>query len=217
MRAHYIEEKGVEMTYIELRLLLPMDCDLKYRKITEILEYLHRHFFIADLTMLYQEGMSADNLYEKPNVMSLTVDMVNDKIRFKFWNGASVLWLYHVSDVCDALDTGREKFSKIYDKYEPVTEVLMNFKSRWTTSIYHISYQYYPDEEIEVVYHIVFTEEVKNADFTNILIEKIHKEILMLGKDFVKDLNFRIEHSFKTSTCTPCEQARKEREALENE
>ena len=216
MQKYHIAEKDGKVTYIELRLLLQMDCELKYKKVTEILDYLHRHFFIADLTTLYQEGISADNLYEKPNVMSLTIDMINDKIRFKFWDGASVLWLYHVSDVCGALDTGREKFSKIYDKYEPVTEVLMNFKSRWTTSIYHISYQYYPDDEIEVVYHIIFTEEVKNADFTNILIEKIYKEILMLGKDFV-DLNFRIEHSFKPSSCKPCEQARKEREKLENE
>ena len=37
MKSYFIEEKDAEMTYIELRLLLMIDCDLKYDKITEIL------------------------------------------------------------------------------------------------------------------------------------------------------------------------------------
>ena len=38
----------------------------------------------------------------------------------------------------------------------------------------------------------------------------MNNEITMLGTDVTKDLNFRIEHSFKTSGCTPCQEARKE-------
>ena len=34
MRTYYIEEKQMEMTYLNLRLLLFVDCDLKYKKIT---------------------------------------------------------------------------------------------------------------------------------------------------------------------------------------
>ena len=65
------------------------------------------------------------------------------------------------------------------------------------------------------MYHIVFFEEVKKVKYTNHLLKKINDEILMLGKEYTDTLNFKIEHSFRNTGCTPCEQARKERE--ENE
>lgn len=218
MRTYYIEEKQAEMSYIELRLLLFIDCDIKYKKITAILNYLMNNDFLINLTTLYCEDLSANNFEEKEDVMSLTIDFVNDKMRFKFWNGASVFWLYHVEDVFHAVDTGRSEFSEIYDKYEPVTDILYDFQRRWRTSIHHVSYQYYPsDDDVELLYYITFSEEVKNTNYANTLLSKIGKEIQMLGSEITKDLNFRIKHSFRTSGCLPCEKARKEREQNERE
>lgn len=217
MKSYYIEERDMEMTYIELRILMYVDCNLKYEKITEILNFLNYHGFINHLTMLYAENMRAENIPERKNVMSLTIDTRDDKLRYKFWNGATTMWLFHTQDLLDALDTGRENFVELYDKYEPVTEALLNFKNRWSTSIYHISYQYYPDDDIELVYNIIFTKEVKDTNYATKLLNKINKEITMLGEDITQDLNFRIEHSFDESTCTPCEAARKEREKNELE
>jgi hypothetical protein len=212
MKSYYIEEKQMEMTYIELRLLLYVDCEDKYKKITEILNYLNVNGFITNLTTFYCENMRAENIFEPTNVMSLTIDIKNDKLRFKFWNGASTLWLYHVEDLLDALETGRSKFVLLYDKYAPITELLLDFKNRWRTSIYHISYEYNPDSETEIVYHITFTEDVKEANYASVLINKINKEIQLLDENIIKDLNFRIEHSFRTSGCSECEKRRQERE-----
>ena len=52
MKSYFIEEKDAEMTYIELRLLLMIDCDLKYDKITEILNYLKPYLEDLELTPL---------------------------------------------------------------------------------------------------------------------------------------------------------------------
>ena len=153
MRTYYIEEKQMEMTYLNLRLLLFVDCDLKYKKITELLNYLNSKGFLVNLTAFYCENVTSESYLEGQDIMSLSIDMVNDKMRFKFWNGASTFWLYHLSDVYDALDTGRNEFSQLYDKYEPVTEVLFDFKRRWRTSIQHISYQYYLRIQLESKHH----------------------------------------------------------------
>ena len=215
MRTYYIEERDMEMTYIELRLFLYIECDKKINKITQILGYLHTNGFLVNLTVLHSD-LLVDNIKEKKDVMSLTIDMRGDKLRFKFWNGASVLWLYHTEDLLQALNMGRNQFSEIYDKYEPVTDILFDFQGRWKTSIHRISYQYLHDDDFDVIYHIVFSEEVKNAKYDIILLKKIYDEVNTLGEDILKDLKFKISHSFKTSGCVPCEQAKKEREKIES-
>ena len=202
MKSYFIEEKDAEMTYIELRLLLMIDCDLKYDKITEILNYLNNHRFIIDLTTLSINSIPPEQFLEKENVMSLTIDMLNNKLRFKFWNGASTQWLYH-----------------LYDKYQPLTEILYDFANRWKTSVHRISYRYYPvdDDTVDVVYHFVFTQDVEDANYAGKLLKKINDEIISLGNDITNDLKFKIEHSFQGSGCAPCEKARKERERLESQ
>ena len=42
--------------------------------------------------------------------------------------------------------------------------------------------------------------------------EGVDNKIVIAPFFILNDLNFRIEHSFKTITCTPCEEARKKRE-----
>lgn len=219
MKSYFIEEKNADMTYIELRLLLMMDCDLKYDKITEILNYLNNHRFIIDLTTLSINSIPPERFLEKENVMSLTIDLLNDKLRFKFWNGASTQWLYHLDDLFNALNTGREEFSDLYDKYQPVTEVLYDFANRWKNSVHRISYRYYPvdDDTVDVIYHFVFTQDVEDTKYAGKLLQKINDEIVGLGTDITDNLKFKIEHSFQGSGCVPCEQARKEREKIESQ
>lgn len=195
--------------YIEIRLLLFIDCDLKYKKIGQILKFLNNNNFINHLSMIDAENIKSEEILEKKDIMSLTIDMRQDKMRFKFWNGASTMWLFHVQDVFDALDTGREKFSVLYDKYEPLTTLLYDFQKRWSTSVYRISYQYSDDSEEEVVYNIVFTQDVKDTNFAAKILEKINKEIIMLGKDITDGLNFKIIHSYEKVGCAPCEEAKR--------
>lgn len=216
MRTYYIEELKRDTTYIDFRLLLELDCDLKFKKISEILFFLRENNFIINLTTL-NPHLSSEYVYEAEDIMSLSIDFQNDKMRFKFWNGASTLWLYHLSDLYDALETGRNEFSDIYDKYEPITEIFLSFKRKWSTSIVHISYHYFPNDDTDLTYHIVFTEEVKNTDYANKIINKINKEIEMLGADITKDLNFTIEHSFKTSGCLPCQKEREKNDEKNKE
>lgn len=216
MNSYYIKERNMNMTYIELRFLMEVECELKSEKITEILNFLNNNGFINHLTIFYIDNLRAENIPERDNVMSLTIDMRNDKLRFKFWNGAATMWLFHTQDLFDALDTGREKFSELYDKYEPITEILLDFKKRWSTSIHRISYKYNVDVDTEVLYHIVFTEEVKKTYYANKILYKINKEIEMLGKDITEGLKFNIEHSYQEIGCAPCEARRREREQNEN-
>ena len=147
MNSYFIKELNTEVTYIELRLLSQLDCELKIEKLTDILNFLRVHHFLINLTTVYGDDMTTELMnserhYEQKDVMSLTIDVNNDKMRFKFWNGASTQWFYHTEDLLSALDTGREKFSELYDKYEPVTDILLDFKRRWTTSIFHVTYNY---------------------------------------------------------------------------
>ena len=205
----------MDMTYLNLRLLLSLDCDLKYKKINRLINFLNNKGFIVNLSIVNPE-LTSIYMKEETDIMSLTIEMNNDKMQFKFWNGISALWLYHLDDLFDALETGRNTFSELYDKYEPVTSILFDFKNKWKTSVYSISYNYHPEnDDVDLKYHIVFFEEVKNTKYTNKLLKKIENEINMLGEDVTKDLNFRIEHSFRTTGCLPCQKAKEEREKNE--
>lgn len=201
------------MTYIELRFLTEIECDLKEQKIQDILLFLNKHGFLNCLTII-NTNIRAEDIIEQEDIMSLTIDVRNDKMRFKFWNGSTTFWLFHTQDLFDALYTGREKFIELYDKYEGLTEWILTFKKRWELSIDNISYKYYPDSDIEIVYDIVFTEAMKDGDYNKIL-KRLMQEIYVIFSD-ADDLKFNITHSFKTVTCTPCEQARRECEKNEN-
>lgn len=217
MNSYFIKEMNADVTYIELRLLLLLDCDEKNDKINEILMLLRNHNFIVNLTSLsYGNIISADKYYERDEVMSLTIDMNNDKMRFKFWNGMSTQWLYHVDDVRDALDTGRNNFTELYDKYEPITELIQDFAHKWRNSIYNISYKYKKDN-FDIVYHIVFTNDIKQNNSATKILSKLNKELAMLDDDVKQDLNFKIEHSYQPVGCAPCERAKKEREKHESQ
>lgn len=214
--SYYIRGRKRRMTYMELRLLMEVECDAKIKKISEILSFLYTHNFLANLIVFSVDDFQSENIVEKDDIMSLTIDMVEDKMRFKFWNGVSSMWLFHTQDLFDALNTGREEFSDIYDKYEEITDILLNFKKRWSTSIAHISYRYHPTENTDVSYHIVFSDGVKQTDSADEILNKINKELQKVDSSVIDGLKFDIQYSYKPSGCTECEKKRKEREQNEN-
>lgn len=213
MNSYHIVERNMDMTYIELRLLMEVECDLKADKITQILVFLNSHGFINCLT-IFNPSVHPENIIEQDNVMSLTIDMVKDRLRFKFWDGASVMWLYHTQDLFDALDTNRKDFNELYDKYEPVTEVLLKQKKIWSLFIEDILYQYHPNEDVEVVYEIVLIQEAKKSAAYDKIVASISNDMDLLDKN--EGFKFNIIYTFREIVCGPCERARREREKNEN-
>lgn len=199
-----------DVKYIELRLLLSIDCKEKSRKITQILSFLNANGFITHLTILSLGDINAEDIIEHDNVMSLTIYMIDNTFKFKFWNGITVTWFSHTQDLFDEIRTGREEFASLYDKYEPITEILLDFKQKWTTFIQNIRYQYHPNADIELTYNIVFFED----KYVDEILKKINKQITLLDRDVVKNLHFDIQISYASSGCIPCQ--KKARENNEN-
>ena len=212
MNSYFIEELNREVTYIEVRLLFLIDCQLKIDKISKLLNHLRNKGFISHLTMVYEDD--ASRFQERKDIMSLSIDESKGKLRFKFWNGASTQWLYHTDDVINAINTGREKFSDLYDKYELLTDLLFDFKRRWNTFIYDITYDY-SQNDFDIVYNIIFYEDFRDSDSVSKVLNKLNIEVDDACKDIGYKLSFRMESSFRAVGCTPCEQARKEREKNE--
>ena len=216
MSTYYIEEYGKELTYLELRLCAVLDCKGRIQKITDILNFLNVHNFLTNLVVAYDDTMRAENFMEKPDVASLTIDMRDDKFRFKYWNGCETLWTYHTEDLFEDIITGHKDYIKIFERYSPVTNAIRDVKKRFKTSIKRMNYTYYPNEDVEISYHLTFTNEVKETQTQNKLLEIINKEILMLGKEVTKDLKFSIDFVFDPNKCIPCEEAKKKREEEKN-
>lgn len=212
MNTYYITEYGKEMTYLELRLCAVLDCEGRIQKVTDVLNFLNIHDFLTNLVVVYDNTMRAENFNERMDIPSLTIDLRDDKFRFKYWNGSETLWTYHTEDLFDELITGRDDYAKIFNRYKPVTDVIRDVKSRFKNSIERMNYTYYPHEEIEISYHLVFTKEIKESQTQNKLLDIINKEIIMLGEDVTDDLKFTIDFSFSHRNCIPCEEAKKKRE-----
>ena len=75
MNKYFIKEYSMEMSVIELRICLCLDCKGRIDKITEILNYLNSNGFITNLVMMYDESIRAENIEERPDLASLTIDL----------------------------------------------------------------------------------------------------------------------------------------------
>lgn len=197
-----------DVNYIELRLLLSLDCEKKYQIISKVLNFLNIHGFITHLTMLYSDDVDIKDVFEYNDVMSVSIYTIDNKIKFKFWNGITTMWFSHTQDLFDELETGREKNTLLYDKYEPITEILLDFKKKWTTFIHRISYQYHPNATTELTYNIIFLDDT----YVDEILAKINKQISTLDTQITQDLNFDIQVSYTSSRCAPCEERRKHEE-----
>jgi len=216
MGEYFIKEYNSNMTLIELRICMFLCCQERIDKITEIMNYLNTNNFLVNLTVMYSDQIRAENIDEKNDLPSLTIDIRDDKFRFKYWNGAKILWLFHTQDLFEALIQQRDNYNVLSEKYTSITEIIFNIQKDFKNSIKNVTYQYYPNDDIEIVYHLVFSQVVKEEKIENQFIKKIYDEIKLLDDKFLQDLKFSIEFDFQeVDGCYSCEQAKIERETDE--
>lgn len=206
MNKYYITELGNNCTYLELRIFSFLECEEKIKKITEVLNFLNVHNFLTDLTMLYNGEMRAENVYEHQGKASLTIDLRDDKFRFKYWDGAATHWTYHTQDLFNILVKGREDYIKLSEKYKPVTKLLFAFRSDHFDQINRVTFTYYPSDDVDILYEIQFAESIKEQHGEDALLKEIYKQINDLE---LKDLKIDIDYDF-SKKCLPCEKRRQE-------
>ena len=222
MNKYTIKELGREScTYLELRILMYVECDKKMKLITDILNFLNYNSFITDLTTFYyideEARIRSENYPEKQGVSSLSIDLRDDKVRFKFWDGSKNFWAYHREDLYNCMLEGREEFMRLSDRCEPITSAIYAMKNKYDRDILHVSYKYYPeDSDLDILYNVKFSEYIKEHKMENRMLQDINDEISLAGEDVLNNIKFRIEYSFEEKGCTPCEEARKKREAEQN-
>ena len=153
MNKYYINELNTEATYLELRILTYVECEKKITIITKILNFLNSHNFLTNLTMLYHTAMRSENLLERQDTTSLSIDMRDEKFRFKYWDGSKTYWAYHLNDLFDILIEGREEYRQLVEKYNDVTVALLSAKQKHP-EIDNITYNYYPSDDIDIQYDI---------------------------------------------------------------
>lgn len=203
---YFINELGVTATYLELRIFSYLECEEKIKKITEILNFLNHHNFITNLTMLYHSMMRAENMVEHQGVPSLTIDLRDDKFRFKYWDGAKTYWTYHTSDLFIALIHGREDFTALSNTYAPLTRLLFDLKEEYNEDIVSVQYEFYPTGfNVDILYTLKLSSEVKEKNTANLILKRIYDKINTL--DNVNTLKFDIDYSFKEK-CIACEKAK---------
>lgn len=210
MNKYYIQELQRDCTYIELRIFSYIECEEKIKKLTEIFNFLNFHDFLVNLTMLYHEEMRSENMIEHQGVSSLTIDLRDNKFRFKYWDGAKTYWTYHVDDLFNVLIKGRKEFFALSEKYQPITDALFDFKEQHNV-IFGLTYKFFPSDGIDIRYDFVFDSALQDSHGEDYYLKKIYDLIDSLD---LHDIRIDIDYSFKAH-CSPCEEARRRREANE--
>ena len=210
MNKYYIQELKRECSYIELRIFSYIECEEKIKKLTEIFNFLNFHDFLVNLTMLYHEEMRSENMIENQGVSSLTIDLRDGKFRFKYWDGAKTYWTYHVDDLFNILIEGRKEFFALSEKYQPITEMLSDFKDQHH-AIVGLTYKYFPSDGIDIRYDILFDSALKENHGEDHYLKEVYNMINSLK---IQDISIDIDYDFRAH-CSPCEEARKRREQNE--
>ena len=206
MNKYYIKELGTETTYLELRILTYMECEQKITILTKILNFLNSHSFLTNLTMMYHTAMRSENLIEHQDKASLSIDMRDEKFRFKYWDGSKTYWAYHLDELFNALVEGREEYKELIDKYSETTLLLLGTKHKYSDKIERITYNYYPSDDVDIEYDIQF---VKAMEDNKAQVDLILKEVFNYIPQN-ENLKINIIYSFK-KPCIPC-QKKKEKE-----
>lgn len=213
MNKYFIQEYNADMVLIELRICAFLCCEGRIKKITEILNYLNTNGFITNLVLMYDDSIRAENIDEFDNIQSLTIDIRNDKFRFKYWNGNEVLWLFHTQDLFESLVSNEINYLQLSKKYQPIMDILYDIQNNFTTILKDIRYNYYISGDEEVVYHLIFFKDAEETHLENMVLEEFNKRVQQLDADLKQELKFVINFDFdKKSECSTCEQARLERE-----
>jgi len=211
MNKNFIKELNRETTYLEFRILTYLECEEKMKIVTHILNFLKHHDFLVNLSIVYYNALRAENIPEHQDVPSLTLDMRDDKFRFKYWDGSKIFWTYHLEDLADVLIQGREDFTALIDKYQPITNILFKNKDE-NENIKFIRYKYYPMPEVDIEYEIQFFYDVKDTGMADLIMKDIFKQINDLNID---NLAMNIDYSFE-SKCLPCQKAKEKQNEREN-
>lgn len=203
MNKNFIKELNRETTYLEFRILTYLECEEKMKNITHIINFLKQNNFLINLSVVYYNALRAENIPEQQDVPSLTIDMRDDKFRFKYWDGSKVFWTYHLEDLADSLINGRKEFSELVDKYQQITDLLFNI-AKDNENIKFVRYKYYPIPEVDIRYEIQFLQKVENTNIPDIVMKDIYRQVNALQSE---DLVMEIEYSFE-QTCLPCQKAK---------
>lgn len=210
MNKYYINELNTEATYLELRILTYVECEEKITIITQILNFLNSHNFLTNLTMLYHTAMRSENLFERQDVASLTIDMRDEKFRFKYWDGSKTYWSYHLNDLFNILVEGRKEYRQLVEKYNDVTVALLAVKQKHSDAIDTIVYNYYPSDDVDIQYDIQFVNDMKGNSAQIDMILKEMFDYIPKNEDFKIDIIYSFKHK-----CIPC-QKKKEQENESN-
>ena len=203
MNKNFIKELNRNTTYLEFRILTYLECEEKMKKITNILNFLKQNNFLVNLSVVYYNVLRAENMPEREDVPSLTIDLRDDKFRFKYWDGSKTYWTYHTEDLYKILITGREEFSQLIQKYAPITNLLFKIRGE-NKNIKFVRYKYYPSNNIDISYEIQFFYDVKEKNIADITMKEIFKQINDLN---IQDLKMDLNYSFEEK-CLPCQKAK---------
>lgn len=211
-----------DFIYIKIRILTQIECEIKLKKISGILEFLTLNGFIPHLDFIYYNFQNEEyqaepeNINEIADIPSLSIDMRNHKLRFKYWDGSKIYWVYHIEDLFNIIKEGHNEYKKLYNKYLDITEIIFNAKKQFDDDIISVSYEYYPtDKDLDILYFIIFSKKVKENNTESKMLENITKNISSLGEEKLQDVNFAIDFDYENTSCTPCEEARRKREQNE--
>lgn len=218
LRNNLIYEDGVQIKYIELRLCLLLDCEVKYKKITEIIDYLHENQYCIDLRLLYADNMRTENLDEKVSIPSISIDMRDEYLRFKYFDGQDIYWTYHTQDLFNLINENQHTIQELLNKYQFIIDILNDLQKKFSEDFIGLSYDFPPhdDEEIFIMLHL---HPIEGMDIFKFILDLFFKEFNMHKEAQQDDLKFVIKHKLveDKKKCTACEKAKKEREMKENE
>jgi hypothetical protein len=203
MNKNFIKELNASTTYLEFRILTYLECEEKMKKITQIINFLKQNNFLINLSIVYYNQLRAENIPEQKNVPSLSIDMRDDKFRFKYFDGAKTYWTYHLDDLFDVLISGREEFSLLVDKYQPITDLLFRIKNE-NKDVKFIRYRYYPKSDIDIEYEIHFFEQAKDTNVADLTMKEVFRQIDDLK---LEDLKMDLIYTFEEK-CLPCQRAK---------
>ena len=134
-----------------------------------------------------------------------------NKFRFKYWNGSQIFWTYHFADLTKVLVQGRESFTDLINKYQPITDLLFYIRDN-NENIKFVRYKYYPISEIDIEYEVQFFTEAEDKNIADIVMKDIFNQVNDLQLD---DLKMDINYSFEKE-CIPCQKAKEKQNEREN-
>lgn len=216
LRNNLIYNDDITIKYIELRICLLLDCEEKYKKITKIIDWLHENNYCTDLRLLYTQEIRSENIDEKISIPSISIDSRDNYLRFKYFDGEDVYWVYHTKDLLNLIQDKENNISKKIQKYQFMINILNDLQKKFSEDFISLSYDF-PIEDEEEILFMLYLKEIPGMDIFKIILDLFFKEFYMCEESKQDDLKFIIKHKIvEEKKCTACEEARKRKEKNEN-